>query len=96
MSGSLDNSSCFNIINVFENLSRDEFSQIGSMNKNISLEDYSLILKKFKNDVSRNYNDCKKNIEMYNVQYSQQNTFYPYHNKIYSKIKVVGSLSRSF
>ena len=38
-----------NHLNVFENLSRDEFSQVGATHKNISQEDYTLIYKKFKN-----------------------------------------------
>ena len=77
-----------NSLNVFENLSRDEFSQIGATHKNISQEDYTLIYKKFKNDVSRYSISGKKNIEVYNIQYTPQNIFYPYHNKIYSKIAV--------
>lgn len=77
-----------NMLNVFENLSRDEFSQIGSTNSNISNGDFQLIYKKFKNDVLKYSDTNKKNIEFYNIQYSQQNNFYPYHNKIYKRINI--------
>ena len=71
-----------NKIPIYEELTRDEFSQTGYININISKKDYNIIQKKFKESIKSD-----DTIENFFLSYNTTMVWYPLYNKSFTKIK---------
>jgi hypothetical protein len=57
------------VLPIFEDLSRDELSQVGYIHKSISQKDYQVILKTIKETIVEKEDCTKRDIEVYNLSY---------------------------
>jgi len=75
-----------NFIGVYENLSRDEFKQLGYIHESISQRNYNVLIKELKDKIAGKERCVKKNIEVYSLSYIKSMPPYSLYNKIFEKI----------
>lgn len=73
---------------VYEDLTRNEFGQIGATHSYISVKDYNLILKKFKTHIQDTFRIQKDFIYYYNLSYVK-NPWVPLYKRHFTKINTV-------
>ena len=74
------------VISIFENISRDELSQIGYVHENINQKDYSLLLKGIKEYISSKEGINKKDIKQYSINYLRSTPQIEIYKKRFEKI----------
>jgi len=74
------------IVPIFENISRDELSQIGYIHNSIDQKDYNLMTRGIKDLISAKENIQKKDIVQYSVNYIKSTPSIEIHKKRFEKI----------
>ncbi len=76
------------ILPVYKQLSRDETGQNGYMHNSLTAKDYNLFVRNIKDHISNIERCTKRDINVYNLNYTKSITHYPIHKKIFSKISI--------
>jgi len=77
-----------NFIPVYEQLSRNEVEQDNYIHKSITIKDFKLLIKDFKQSVINKENISIKNLITYNLSYLKSTPHYSWYQKIFTKINV--------
>jgi len=76
-----------NVLPVYKEFSRNEMLQIKYIHENISSNDYTLLLRQFKNDIQSNHPSEK--IESYHLSYSKSGkVYYSMYKRDFSRVKL--------
>lgn len=74
------------LLPVYKNLTRDELGQKNHLHNLISLKDYNIIIKKYRDFLSTNNECSKKDIEFFNLKYAKSIPNPPIYKRIFDKI----------
>ena len=74
-------------IPIYEDLTRNEFDQVGYIHLNLSKRDYTLLQKTFKAKVAE-----KDDLENFFLVYNSSTMWYPLYSKVFEKINVIEQL----
>lgn len=77
-----------NFIGVYENLSRDEYKQLGYIHEEISQRSYNVLVREFKDSIVEKEKCIKRNIEVHNLNYIKSMPPYSIYNKIFEEISL--------
>ena len=73
---------------IYDDLTRNEFGQIGATHSYISVKDYNILVKKFKNSIQDTFHPIKESVYYYNLSYIK-NPWVPLYKRYFTKVDTV-------
>lgn len=74
------------IVSTFENISRDELSQVGYINEEVDQKEYNLLLRGIKDYIADKENISKRDIKQHSINYIKSTPQIETHKKRFEKI----------
>jgi len=77
-----------NFVPVYEHLTRNEKDQSNYLHKSVDVKDYKLLIKEFKQKISKQQQISIRDIVIYNLSYLESTPHYSWYQKDFTKIKI--------